>query len=91
MKQQSKLAPALVIYTMVLGKKNYIADYSEGMDTKRRLKLHTDVAEAIPFITESEITDFLSNIINPLNRVYLTENVMVPAESLKPVKLKKQS
>ena len=81
---------ALVIYTLLLGKKNYISNASTRDDKKLIVSYNTDVNEAIPFTTEQEAQHYIKRIHNAHNREFKTEPAQVNARSLAPVKLPKE-
>lgn len=83
-----KLEPCIVIYTIVLGRKNYIVDWKMPPDNTL-LPLHApDVNKAIGFKTDQEVKAFLVRVVNRQNREYLTEPSEQPAANFKPVKYK---
>ncbi len=78
----------LVLYTEIVGRKNYICGKTTRPDNMFLVQHHSDVKEAIPFLTKDEVEKFKNKIVNHHHREYFTETAMLSDQNIKPIKIK---
>lgn len=85
--KKEKMVPGIVIYAIIVGRKNYISAgrHRSFGDKTLLVDFSTDIEDAIPFKYQAEVDAYVAQIhnIHP-DRTFQSEKTLVKASDLSP-------